>query len=62
MRVSSYSDRIEHDVHLCALYFCGAALYAHRFSDDVGKESMGHSQYQECKSIGGKLQLDSIGK
>ncbi|KAJ4942254.1 hypothetical protein JOQ06_012120, partial [Pogonophryne albipinna] len=27
-----------------------------RFSDDVGKESMGHSQYQECKSIGRKLQ------
>lgn len=59
VRVSSYSEGIEHDVHFV---LCGAALYAHRFSDDVGKESMGHSQYQECKSIGGKLQLDRIGK
>lgn len=27
-----------------------AALYAHRFSDDVVEESMAHSQYQEYKS------------
>lgn len=57
--VPSYSVGIEHDVHFV---LCGAALYAHRFSDHVGRESMGHSQFEGCKSIGGKLQLDGIGK
>lgn len=58
-RVPSYSVGIEHDVHFVLR---GAALYAHRFSDHVGRESMGHSQFEGCKSIGGKLQLDGIGK
>lgn len=59
VRASFQIGGIEHDVHFV---LCRAALYAHRFSDDVGEESMLHSQHQECKSIGGKLQLDSIGK
>lgn len=40
---------------MCSYLFVlhGAALYAHRFSDDVGEESMGHGQHQQCKSFGG---------
>lgn len=62
MSVSSYSDCMEHDVHLCALYFMELPFMLIDFQMMLGGGSMGHSQYEERGSIGGKLQLDSIGK
>lgn len=62
MRVSSDSDRIEHDVRLCALYYVGLPFMLMDFQMMLGRNQWGHSQYQECKSIGGNLPLDSIGK